>query len=336
MTDARTSLPSIAGSARRLAAGAPVVAVRFLGAAAFFALGEEAILVVARDTEPQRLNVHAGAIIAVAGDRERMLTAGDDGKVVATNAAGETRTLVTDPRRRWIDRLASGPDGTIAWSIGKAAFVQTARREEKTLELPSSAGGLAFAPKGFRLAVAHYNGVLLWFPNAVGAAPERLEWKGSHLDVTFSPDARFLITAMQEPVLHGWRLADRKDMRMAGYGAKVRSLGWTADGQWLATSGSEQIVLWPFQGKDGPMGKAPRLIAPHDARVAVVACHPREGIVAAGYDNGLVLMAQIADGAEIVAKEPGSTPVTALAWDAAGDRIAWGTEDGEAGIIDLA
>jgi hypothetical protein len=45
---------------------------------------------------------------------------------------------------------------------------------------------LAFAPKGVRLAVAHYNGVSLWFPNAQ-AAPEMLEWKGSHHT---SPSAR--------------------------------------------------------------------------------------------------------------------------------------------------
>ena len=67
--------------------------------------------------------------------------------------------------------------------------------------------GLAFLPKGYRLAAAHYNGVSLWFPNA-DATPQLLEWKGSHLDATVSPDGRFLVTSMQENALHGWRLAD--------------------------------------------------------------------------------------------------------------------------------
>ena len=58
------------------------------------------------------------------------------------------------------------------------------------------------------------------------AKPETLEWKGSHLDVTFSPDGRFLVTAMQEPTLHGWRLVDSKHMRMSGYAARcARSTG---------------------------------------------------------------------------------------------------------------
>jgi len=201
--------------------------------------------------------------------------------------------------------------------------------------VPSSVGGLAFAPRGFRLAVSHYNGVALWFPNAVGGAFERLDWKGSHLGASFSPDGRFLITSMQEPMLHGWRLADRKDMRMSGYASRVRSLAWTADGKWLATSGSNQVVLWPFQGKDGPMGKQPKIFAPAGQQAEVVACHPKDGVVAAGYADGLVLLVRTDDGAEILAKRPGDAPVTALAWSADGKLLAFGTENGEAGVISL-
>jgi WD40 repeat protein len=196
-------------------------------------------------------------------------------------------------------------------------------------------GALAFAPKGFRLAVAHYNGASLWFPNAK-AQPETLEWKGSHLGAIFSPDGRFLVTAMQESTLHGWRLVDRKDMRMQGYAARVRSLDWTADGKWLATSGSNQLILWPFSGKDGPMGKTPQLLAPADAQVEVVACHPREPIVAVGYADGLVLLVRLEDGAEILARKPADVAVTALAWSKRGTLFAFGAEDGSAGIIDLA
>ena len=87
---------------------------------------------------------------------------------------------------------------------------------------------------------------------------------------------------MQEPTLHGWRLVDAKHMRMSGYSARVRSLSWTADGDFLATSGSEQLILWPFDGKDGPMGRQPKLQAPSPARVSVVACHPRQPVVGGG------------------------------------------------------
>jgi WD40 repeat protein len=203
------------------------------------------------------------------------------------------------------------------------------------LELPSTVGALAFAPEGLRLGIAHYNGVSLWFPKAE-SAPEVLGWKGSHLGVTFSPDGRFLVSAMQEPALHGWRLSDGRSMRMSGYAARVRSLDWTAGGKWLATSGAAQLVLWPFAGKDGPLGKEPRMAGPAQSQLEVVACHPGLEVVALGYADGRVLLVRGEDGAEVLARKPAGAPVTALAWDRAGDALAFGTEDGEAARIPLA
>jgi WD40 repeat protein len=310
-----------------------IVAAHFLGHTAAFVLGEEAIVIAPPDGEPRRVEAHDGAILDTVADDGRVVTAGDDGKIVATDGEGASKVVASDPKHRWIDHVALGPDGVVAWSAGKTAYVQA--KDLRAFEAPSTVGGLAFFPKGLRLAIAHYNGATLWFPNAAGAAPEKLEWKGSHLGATVSPDGRFLVTTMQEPMLHGWRLVDRQHMRMSGYAARVTSLSWSAGGHWLASAGASQLVLWPFQSKDGPMGKTPRLLTPSGHRINVVACHPRTDVVAAGYDNGLVLLARIEDGAEILAKKPGEAPITALAWSGDGRQLAWGTESGEAGIVNL-
>ena len=68
--------------------------------------------------------------------------------------------------------------------------------------------------------------------------------------------------SMQENALHGWKLdtkpgAETRHMRMTGYPAKVKSVSWSAKGKWLASSGAPAAIVWPFQAKDGPMGKAP-------------------------------------------------------------------------------
>src|SRR5438309_618866 len=175
--------------------------------------------------------VFIGRNLPGAADSGRIITGGDDSKLVLTDATGESRILATDPKHRWIDQVALGPDGAVAWSAGKTAYVQA--KELRAHEALSTVGGLAFFPKGFRLAIAHYNGATLWFPNASGATPEEFEWKGSHLGATISPDGRFLVTTMQEPMLHGWRLVDRQHMRMSGYATRVMSHAWTPGGQWL-------------------------------------------------------------------------------------------------------
>jgi WD40 repeat protein len=337
--------PSVIERARAVKAGAAVVGAHFLKKVPAFVLGEEAVLLAPDGAAERRVAIHDGGILASAGDGTRLVTGGDDGKVVALDAAGAASVVGQDAKRRWIDHVALGPAGAVAWSAGKQAFVRSEKggkrgkgsksgNAERVLEAPSTVGGLAFAPKGLRLAIAHYNGVTLWFPNAE-SDPETLTWKGSHLAATLSPDGKFVVTSMQEPTLHGWRLADRKNMRMAGYGARVRSLDWTTGGKWLATSGSNQLILWPFQGKDGPMGKTPRILAPTQAQVEAVACHPKQDVVAVGYSDGLVLLVRIDDGAEVLARKPDGSPVTALAWSAAGDALGVGTEAGAAGVIDL-
>ena len=329
-----TSIVSVTDKVRAIKIGAPVSAVHFLGDAAAFVGAEENIFVVEGDGEPAAIAVHGGGILCATSDGKRLVTGGDDGKVASLDARGEVSVLATDTKRRWIDNVALHPDGAFAWSAGKIAFVRGAKDQEKSLEVPSTVGGLAFAPKGLRLAVAHYNGVTLWFPNMAGQ-PEFLPWAGSHLAVTFSPDNKFLVTAMHEPALHGWRLADNRHMRMTGYPGRVRSIAWSAGGKSLATSGADMVIMWPFASKDGPMGKEPAMLAPLKSRVTAVACHPDQATLVAGYEDGTVLMVRLTDGAEILVHKNGGAAIAALAWNPKGTLLAFAAEDGEAGLLEL-
>ena len=327
------SIVSVTDRVTKVALGAPATAVHFLGDVAAF-IGAEESVTLATGGETNVAAVHAGGILCSASDGKRVVVGGDDGKLTSIDARASVETLATDAKRRWIDNVALHADGAVAWSAGKTAFVRAPKGEEKSLDVPSTVGGLAFAPKGVRLAVAHYNGVTLWFPN-MGAKPEFLEWKGSHLGVTFSADNRFLVTTMHESALHGWRLADSRHMRMTGYPARVRSMSLSAGGKFLATSGSDSVILWPFASKDGPMGKEPLMLAPLQAKATVVACNPREEVFAVGYSDGTILMVRIEDGAEILVRRNAGEPVAALAWNARGSLLAFAAEDGDAGLLTL-
>ena len=327
--------PSLTQHVTSLDAGANVTGAAWLGDTAAFALGDGAVL-LARDGATHQAAAHPdGAILVAASDGERLVTGGDDGRIAITGPDGSTRTLA-ETKGAWIDALALHPGGAMAWSAGRRVTARDDKGRDKSFDAPSTVRGVCFAPKGYRLAASHYNGATLWFPN-LDAKPEFLEWKGSHLDVTWSPDGRFVVTSMQENSLHGWRLQpDRGHMRMAGYPAKTRSWSWSHDGHWFATSGTDAAIVWPFESKEGPMGKSPRECGARPVKVSRVAFHPKAPVLAIGYEDGMVLLVRFADASELLVRRTvPESGITALAWDKAGRRLAFGAEDGQAGVLTL-
>ncbi|TDR89901.1 WD40 repeat domain-containing protein [Enterovirga rhinocerotis] len=329
------TIPSLTEAVTPLEAGSEVSGLGWLKDTAAFALSDGGVL-LAKDGATHRAAAHEdGAILASVCDGKRLITGGDDGRVVATGPDGAT-ALLAETGGAWIDALALHPSGAYAYGAGRKVVACDDKGRIKTLDVPSTARGLAFAPKGYRLAIAHYNGVTLWYPN-LEPKPEMLDWKGSHLDVTWSPDGRFVVTSMQENALHGWRLSpDKGHMRMSGYAAKPRSFAWSFGGAWLATSGADAAIVWPFDSKEGPTGKAPRECGLRHARVTKVAFHPNVNVLAIGFEDGCVLMVRFDDGAELLVRPAvEGSGVTALAWDKSGGRLGFGCADGAAGILTL-
>ncbi|CAN7461156.1 MULTISPECIES: WD40 repeat domain-containing protein [Ensifer] len=316
-----------------------VVGVAFLKGIPFFAEATGAIHRL--DHGHKTTEVHEGLLSLVLDEaNETLLTGGEDGKVMRTAADG-TATLVAEAPRKWIAQVAAGPQGAVGYAYGKTTHVRLADGTTKEFAEERTVEGVAFAPKGLRVAAARYNGVSMHWVATAGQ-PIDLDWKGAHTGVTFSPDGRFLVTTMQENALHGWKLdakpgGEARHMRMTGYPAKVKSLSWSAKGKWLASSGAPAAIVWPFQGKDGPMGKAPLELGTRaDIMVTSVACHPAEDIVAIGYQDGMILAARFADSKEVLLRRPGKGAVTAMAWSKDGRQLVFGSAEGDCGIVDIA
>lgn len=311
-----------------------VVRAGFLDDVPFFALGDGAVLLV--DGNERRLQVHKSGLLAaeVMPGGKALVTSGDDGLIRKVVLNGEPETLAERPRK-WIDLIACGPNEAVAFASGRTAWVRLKDGTENEFKHERAVGGLAFAPKGMKLAVGRYDGATIWWANASGK-PQELEWKGAHLETCFSPDGKYLVTAMQENALHGWRLSDMQDMRMTGYPSKVKSWSWSAKGRYLATSGANAAICWPFFGKTGPMGQSPLQLGTRgDSLVTHVACHPKEEVAAVGYQDGMILMCRFEDNAEVLLRRAGKGPVSSMAWDGEGMRLVFGTEVGEAGVISL-
>ena len=316
-----------------LSLGTFVVEAGFVGETALFALGDGTV--VAGDRPDAPIVAHDGGLLVarMSADGRALISAGDDGRVARTAGDGTVTTLFTR-KGKWLDQLAEGPQGAIACAAGRTAWVRLADGREIEFAHEKAVGGVGFLPKGLRLVTATTDLARLHWVTAKGA-PIDLPWKGAHTGIVASPDGKFLVTTMQEPALHGWRIDDMKHMRMTGYPAKVKSVSWSAKGRFLATSGAQAAILWPFFTKDGPMGKNPLELGPRDRLVTRVACHPSEDVLAIGYDDGMVLAVRFGDQAEVLLRAPDGAPLSALAWDASGVLVAFGAESGAAGIIDI-
>jgi WD40 repeat protein len=322
--------PSLTERVTSLAFDQHILHAGFLGGEAAFVLADGQVQI---GRERPSLRPHADSILVAAQSGDRLLTGGDDGNVFEITPHAPPRLIGAG--KGWVDALAIGPDRAIAWSSGKNVRAIDGKGRSSEMIAPSSVRGLAFFPKGYRLAMALNGGAHLWFPNVTPATFESLEWKGSHLDATISPDGRFVITTMQENQLHGWRLMDKGHMRMSGYPAKIRSVSWSHDGLWLATSGAEAAIVWPF-AKDGPMGKPPRECGARPARVTKVAFHPKALVLAVGYVDGWILLIRLTDAQELLVRPGGDgAPISALSWDRDGKRLIFGAESGSAGLLDL-
>ena len=84
------------------------------------------------------------------------------------------------------------------------------------------------------------------------------------------------------------------------------------------------------------MGKAPMELGTRgDSLVTCVACHPSQDIVAIGYADGMVIAARFADAREVLLRRPGKGAITSMTWDEEERRIAFGTESGDCGVIDI-
>ena len=319
-----------------LETGAPVTGALAVSNGVVAGFGDGTVRFFYPEEQPTVVKAHSGAVLDLAADSATgaVLTGGDDGRFVRVSPDGTIEVIATFGTK-WVDCVATAP-GYLACSSGRTVHIWRAgTADTKTFEHPSTVGGLAFDAKARKLAVAHYGGATIWERGDRRWKSSKLLWKGSHGAAVFSPDGKYLVTAMQENALHGWRLRDKADMRMSGYPAKVKSFTWVGDAPYLATSGADEAICWPFDGKDGPMGRAPATCAYGGKQLctAVTGLVGHNGVIA-GFADGSVLAGRISfenDQEDFVVKGSSGAAIATLvitqqAWLFIGDeagRVLW-------------
>ena len=214
-------------------------------------------------------------------------------------------------QERWIDHVALGPDGAAAWSAGKLARSSHPQgRERSRSNWLRRAAGSPLRPRAFawrsRITTAHRSGFRMPRPS--------LKCSNGRARISASPSAR--TAASSSPPCRsrcctagGWSMANICECRVIPR-ACARSTGpRTAVPRDRRLRPTHSVAVRQ-QGR--PDGQAADLARAACRRLDVVACHPKQPVVAAGYEDGMVLLVRLDDGAEILAKKPGGGAVSAL------------------------
>lgn len=296
---------------------------------------------------PFAVTVNAdSALLALVATPHGFATGNDCGELHLVTAQGE-HTLLASLPGQFVEHLAYHADvDALLFACGKKLGMLKLGQADATpvflterYPLPSSIGGLAPSPIGRRVAASHYGGVSIFDLADFKNPPRQLAWKGSHLALTYSPDGKWLISAMQEQAIHLWRMSDGLDLQMRGYPGKITQFGWSHDGNLLGTDGGSGIPLWNFRDKlKGPAGQQARVVADSgapDLLVTALALHPKGPFVAVGYADGLALLTSYEQEKAVLLHQPAQGPVSHLAWSANGLYLAASSAGGMLALTDF-
>lgn len=85
------------------------------------------------------------------------------------------------------------------------------------------------------------------------------------------------------------------------------------------------------------MGKAPLELGTRANIMATsVKFHPAEDILAIGFIDGMILAVRLADNKEALLRRPGKGAISAMSWSKNGKLLAFASEAGDCGVVDIA
>jgi WD40 repeat protein len=270
-----------------------------------------------------------------------LASAGQDGKARTYDSSNGSFKQVAemDHGINWVEHLAwHAKSDVFLTGAGKDMRLWDAvgNLEREFVKHGSTVAGIAWNPAMPNLfATSSYGGLKLWSEKEV--KPKRFfEWKGSVLDIAYAPNGKTVAGGCQDGAAHIWLLPSGDDLFMNGYATKVRELAWDSTSRYLATGGSEVVVVWDFSGK-GPSGSKPLMLEGHQAFISNLAFAPGSmRLASAGLDGNLIVW-NIAGKkkTEPIALFTGESEISSIAWHPQATSLAIACASGKLILLDL-
>jgi WD40 repeat protein len=253
------------------------------------------------------------------------LTAGGE---IGTSLAKVDGPIVAIDHSTRADRTAVSNGHDVLLARGHRGAMRLGRGDT------SSTGTLAFSPGGRRLACGVGEGLSIWAVEGDAALIRDISLPARPVSLRWSGDGTWLACGLETGGFALVSLADSRADIVAGFPSPVRTVCWSQPANALFASGAFRIAGWsmtapPVGGNTSgalETGRAGLVL------VEAVAAHPEKKLIAAGYANGRIIVAQTGGRDELLVRPLGSA-VTALAWSGDGRHLAVGAVDGTAAIV---
>ncbi len=266
--------------------------------------------------------IHNGAVrMLTPGDGGEVASLGADGRAVMIDGGGFAAELY-EPRAEGQGALAlDGAAGRFAVATSTGTWLLDATGREIAQSQGHTVSTLALSPDARTIAIGDVNSLLLWRPRS-GLPAQRLDCTAVH-DLIWSADGSRL-AARSEATTTCWQFTSQENFVQMTLPGHAERLSWSNSGQYLVGNGETGLLCWQQDDKRNSLGwKAPARLEPMSgSQVSALACHPYHAFVAAAYDNGCVLLAELQDGGGRMVRHATGTTTQALAWSPDGTRLA--------------
>lgn len=254
----------------------------------------------------------------------------DTGRV-NTLTPGGTAVHLPDRAGGSIQALGASAHGDVlACATGAEVHIFREGAAPQTLRAVTTISDLAFSPDGRILAVAHEAGLSRWLLDALGDGPVNTPLNASPVTASWSSDGAHLLCCMETDGFCVVDAATNSALHHGSFPSAVRSAAFSPVTGTVVAAGAFRVAGWTMNGNQDVMTGKPGLVL-----IDSLATSPTRNLVAVGYANGLLSLAEIGRPSEILLRENTGAAITAMAWSANGRFLALAGTDGSAALVEF-